>query len=207
MLERYSDKTNWNRVRFSDEVHFEWDSQDKLFIICRSDERYCQDCIQHADESDAKDVKRHNCWTAVNHEFKSDIHFYHVSNNFNEKMSQRVYNDQILRLILKSWLNYDCVLEEDDDSDHDSSKSNIVRIWKETHHLKSYFNCASSSNLSFIENCWIVSKQHLRKFSHWDDVTIKDLIVKKWSHLSQSFIDEKMTQMLDRLKAVIDEDD
>jgi hypothetical protein len=101
MLKRYSDKTNWNRVRFSDKVHFEWDSQDKLFIIRRSDERYCQDCIQHADESNAKDVKRHHCWATVSHDFKLDIHFYHVSSNFNEKISQRVYNDQILKLIVK----------------------------------------------------------------------------------------------------------
>ncbi len=99
MLERYPDKTNWNRVRFSDEVHFERDSQDKLFIIRRSDERYYQDCIQHVDESDAKDVKHHHCWATENHAFKSNIHFYHVSSNFNEKMSQRVYIDQMLRSI------------------------------------------------------------------------------------------------------------
>jgi hypothetical protein len=30
--------------------------------------------------------------------------------------------------------------------------------------------------------------------------------VEGWSHLSQSFIDEKMAEMPDRLKAVIDED-
>jgi hypothetical protein len=144
MLNRYSDKKKWNRVRFSDEVHFEWDSQDKLFIIRQSVERYCQDCIQHTDKSDAKDVKRHHCWAAVNHDFKSNIHFYQMSDNLNEKMSQRVYIDQILKFIIKSWLNHDFVLKEDDDSGYDSSKSNIVRTWKETHYLKSYFNCASS---------------------------------------------------------------
>jgi hypothetical protein len=83
------------------------------------------------------------------------------------------------------------VLEEDGDSGHGPGKSNIVRTWKETHHLESYFNCASSPDLSPIENCWAVPKQHLRKFPHWDDATTKDLIVKGWSHLSQSFIDER----------------
>jgi hypothetical protein len=94
-------------------VHFGWGSQGKLFTIRRPDERYCQDCIQHVDEPDVKDVKRHHCWAAVDHDFKSDIHFYNVSSNVNEKMSQRVYIDQILKLIVKFWLNHDFVLEED----------------------------------------------------------------------------------------------
>jgi hypothetical protein len=207
MIKRYFEKTHWNRVRFSDEVLFEWDLQDKLFVIRQFDERYCQDCIPHADEFDAKDVKRHHCRTTVNHDFKSDIYFFNVSNNVSEKMSQRVYINQILKLIMKSWSNHDFVLEEDNDSDHDSSKSNIVRTWKKTHNLKSYFNCDSSSNLSSVENCWVVSKQHVRKFLHWDDATIKNLIVKKWTHFSQSFINEKMIEMPHRLKTIIDEDD
>jgi hypothetical protein len=87
MLERYSDKTNWYRVRFSGEVHFEWDSQDKLFVIRQSSKRYCQDCIQHVDESYSKDVKRHRRWMIVSHNFKLDIHFYQISSNVNEKMN------------------------------------------------------------------------------------------------------------------------
>ena len=84
---------------------------------------------------------------------------------------------------------------------------NMIRTWKETHHPEFYFNCASSSDLPPIENCWAVPKQHLRKFPRWDDGTTKDLIVERWSHLTQSFINAKVSEIPDRLKAVIDGDD
>jgi hypothetical protein len=145
----------------------------------------------------------------MSYDFKSDIQYYNVSSNVNEKMSQRVYIDQILKFVIKSWLDqkHDFVLEEDDDSSHDSNKSNIVRAWKEKHNLKHYFNCAGSSNLSFIKNCWVISKQHLRKFSHWDDVTIKELIDERWERVSQTFINEKVDEMPDRLRTVIADND
>ena len=98
------------------------------------------------------------------------------------------------------------MLEEDGDSGHDFNKSNIVRTWKEKHGLKHYFNCASSPDLSLIENCWAFSKQHLRKFPHWDDATTKELIVEGWGRVSQAFINEKVDQMPDRLRAVIEGD-
>jgi hypothetical protein len=141
----------------------------------------------------------------MGYDFKSDIRYYNVSGNANEKMSQRVYIDQILKPVVKSWLDqgHDFVLEEDGDSGHDSGKSNIVRAWKEKHNLKHYFNCVASPDLSFIENCWAISKQHLRKFPHWDDVTIKELIDEGWGCVSQAFINKKVDEMPDRLRAVI----
>lgn len=45
MLQKYPHKSDWYRVRFSDEVHFGWGPQGKLFIIRQSGERYCQQCI------------------------------------------------------------------------------------------------------------------------------------------------------------------
>jgi hypothetical protein len=63
----------------------------------------------------------------VGHGFKSDIHFYQMPGNLNGKISQRVYIDQILKPIVKPWLNHDFVLEEDGDSGHGPGKSNIVR--------------------------------------------------------------------------------
>jgi transposase len=179
MKNRCSDKTSWRRVQFSDEVHFEWGRQGKLLIIKKSSDRYCQDCIQYAEESDVKDIKRHHCWAFVSDDFKSDIHFYNVSGNFNEKISQRVYIDQILKPVVKPWLDqgHDFVLKKDDDLGHEPGKSNIVRTWKEKHHLEHYFNCVLSPDLAPIENCWVVSKQHLRKFSYWDNATTKELIL------------------------------
>jgi hypothetical protein len=61
MLNKYSEKLHWRHIQFNDEMHFDWDSQKKLFIIRQFDERYCQDCIQKTVQSDAKDVKRHHC--------------------------------------------------------------------------------------------------------------------------------------------------
>ena len=44
-------------------------------------------------------------------------------------MSQRVYIDQILKPVVKPWLDrgYDFCLEEDSNSGHGTSKNNIVR--------------------------------------------------------------------------------
>ena len=55
MLERYPKPEDWYRVRFSDEVHFGWGPQRKLHVIRKPGERYCQDCIQEADEPAEKD--------------------------------------------------------------------------------------------------------------------------------------------------------
>ena len=64
----------------------------------------------------------------------------------------------------------DFVLEEDGDSGHGTGRTrNAVKKWKEDHRLEHYFNCASSPDLSPIENCWQPIKQHVRKYSHWDD--------------------------------------
>ena len=87
----------------------------------------------------------------MGHNFKSDIRLYDVPGNTNGKMSQRVYIDQILKPVVKPWLDRgdDFCLKEDGDSGHGTSKNNIVRKWKEENG-----NCASSPDLSPIENCW-----------------------------------------------------
>lgn len=121
-------------------------------------------------------------------------------------MSQKVYKEQILEPVVKSWLDagQSFVLEEDGDSEHGSSKSNFVRTWKQEHGLKYYFNCALSPDLAPIENCWQPVKDHLRKYPHWDDTTTKDLIYEGWSHVPQKFINRSIRSMPDRLKAVIE---
>jgi hypothetical protein len=80
--------------------------------------RYCQDCIQEADEPAEKDKKRFHCWAAIGYNFKSDIYFYNVPGNTNGKMSQQVYISQILEPIVKPWIDRGdkFVLEEDGDS-------------------------------------------------------------------------------------------
>ena len=121
-------------------------------------------------------------------------------------MSQRVYIDSILEPIVKPWIEakHDFVLEEDGDSGHGPGKSNIVRTWKQNNDLKHYFNCPCSPDLAPIENCWQAPKQYLKKYPHWDDDTTKGLIYEGWANVSQAFINERVSTMPDRLRAVLD---
>ena len=57
MLERYPHPEDWHRVRFSDEVHFGYGTQDKLRIIRKAGMRYCQDCIEEVRELTGKHKK------------------------------------------------------------------------------------------------------------------------------------------------------
>ncbi len=143
----------------------------------------------------------------MNHNFKSDMHLYDVSDNQNDKMSQKIYLKSILKLIVKSWLDRDddFVLKENDDSSHDINKSNIVRTWKEKNQLKCYFNCVSSTDLSSIEIFDYHQRITYAKFSHWDEVITVELIFEKWNTISQNFINRKMIEMFKRLQTVFDE--
>ena len=206
MLARYPNPEDWDRVRFSDEVHFGWGPQHHLRIIRKPGQRYCVNCIQYSDAPKPKDEKRFHCWAAVGYDFKSDLTFYEVPGNTNGKMSLQVYINQILEPVVKPWLleKQDFVLEEDGDSGHGKAKNrNIVRQWKEENNLEYFFNCASSPDLSPIENCWQPPKQHLKKFPHWDDRTTKELIVEGWDLVSHRFINEKCRSMPQRLRDVI----
>ncbi len=208
MLKRYSTKQHWESVCFSDEIHFDYESQSKLQIIRKPEQRYCMNCIQEQDSSKDKDLKRQHCWAAIEHEFKLNIYFYDVSENTNEKLTLKIYLKQILKSIVKLWINSHSrfVLEKNDDSDHDTDSKNIVRIWKQKNKLKHYFNYASSPDLSSVENMWQLSKQKLRKYSHWNDHTTRELIYESWSHVSQKYINEKISTMSERLQAVINEE-
>ena len=42
------------------------------------------------------------------------------------------------------------------------------------------------------------------KYPHWDDETLKELIVEEWAHVSQRFIDEKVAEIPKRLREVRD---
>lgn len=177
-----------------------------MHIIRQSGTRYRWDCIQHRDPPAEKDRKRLHCWAAVGYNFKSDIYFYEVPSNTNGKMTHDVYITSILDPIVKPWLDEkdNFVLKEDDDSGHGTGKRNKVKTWKEKHGLKIYFNCPQSPDLSVIENCWQPAKQHVRKFPHWDDSSLRELIIEGWGRVSQEFINERVFQMPQRLQAVID---
>lgn len=182
MLEKYPHWHDWKHVRFSDEVHFGFGPEGKVHIIRKAGTRYCSDCIQKVQrepEVEEKNQKRFHCWSAIGWNFKAPMVFYDVPGNSNGKITHRVYIDSILEPVVKPWLEHGphFVLEEDGDSGHGTSAKNIVRTWKEQHQLESYFNCASSPDLSIIENGWQVPKQYVRKYPHWTDEATKELIL------------------------------
>ena len=198
MLTRYPKPEQWDRVRFSDEIHFGYGPEGQLRIIRQPGTRYRWDCIQHRDPPPEKDRKRKHCWAAIGYNFKSDIIFYDVPGNSNGKMTHQVYIESVLDPVVKPWLERgdDFVLEEDGDSGHGTGKTrNAVKKWKEDHHLEHYFNCASSPDLSPIENFWQPAKQHVRKYPHWDDVSLKQLIRDEWERVTHEFINERVRSM------------
>ena len=119
-----------------------------------------------------------------------------------------VYRDVILEPVVKPWIKYGqhFILEEDDDSGHGTGKNNIVRTWKEQNGLEYYFNYHSSPDLSPIKNCWQAPKAYIRKYPHWDDRSIRSLIYKGWSTVSQKEINKKVHSMPQRLKDMIELD-
>ena len=206
MLERYPYQEDWHSVRFSDEVHFGYGSQGRLRIIPNPGERYCQDCVQEADFLKEKDLKRQHCWAAIGHNFKSEIYFYDVPENGNGKMNMNVYLEQILKPIVKPWIDHHprFVLGESSGTGHGIGRNNNIRAWKKENKLEHYFNCPSSPDLSPIENVWQVPKQELKKYPHWDDRIMKGLVYEGWSNVSTELINEKVASMPHRLRAVID---
>lgn len=206
MLERYPEKEDWRKIRFSDEMHSGYGPQHTLHIIRKPGERYCSDCIQHADEPLDKDRKRQHCWAAVGYDFKSELVWYEIPTNTNGKMTQLAYRDVILEPVVKPWLQtgQQFVLEEDGDSGHGpGKKKNIVKTWKEENNLKHYFNCHDSPDLSPIENCWQAPKQTLKKYPHWDDQMTRELIQEGWDELKQKTINRWVDSMPQRLRDVI----
>lgn len=214
MLAKYPNPEDWHHIRWSDECHFGWGSEGKVWIIRKKGTRYCPGCIQNVQqkpEKEEKNQKRVHVWAAVVQNFKSDIIFYDVPGNTNGKMSLKVYRDDILEPVVKPWilqarkgLIAPFVLEEDGDSGHGTGKTNIVRTWKKDNGLESFFNCPSSPDLSPIELCWQAPKQYLRQIPHWDDTTTKELIVEGWDNLSMDRINELTGDMSKVMRDCID---
>ncbi|KAK3291257.1 uncharacterized protein B0H64DRAFT_436110 [Chaetomium fimeti] len=111
MLERYPEAGDWYYVRFSDECHFGWGPQGKIWVLRRPWERFCPDCMVEKDAPKEKDLRRLHCWAAVGHDFKSPLVWYNVPGNSNAL-----------------WLRegYSFVLEEDNDSGYGGKGNNIV---------------------------------------------------------------------------------
>jgi transposase len=137
MLEERPSKEDYRDIRYSDEVHVGYGPRGKLHIYRKPGQRQYPNCIQRANPSKEKDLKRLHAWGVAGWEFRSPLVFYDIPLNDNGKMTQQFYRDHILEQIIKPWLqsSQSFWLEEDGDSGHGPGKNNIVRKWKEEHHL------------------------------------------------------------------------
>lgn len=207
-LERYPQPEDWRHIRFSDETHFGWGPEGKVYVIRRPWERQCPDCVVERREPPAKDLKRLHAWAAVGYDFKSSLHWYNVPGNTNGKMTLQVYRDEILESVVGSWLRqgHSFVLEEDNDSGHGTGKANIVRTWKKQNGLDSFFNCASSPDFVPIEKAFLIPKDYVRTQSCWDDETLKSRAEEGWEKLKQSTINVWVDDIPKILKQVADSD-
>ena len=70
---------DWQRVRFSDEVHCGRGPQRQLVIIRRPGERYCFDCIQ--EERQPATEERAVSWAASNFQSRPNQEMRHSSNS------------------------------------------------------------------------------------------------------------------------------
>jgi len=88
-------------------------------------------------------------------------------------------------------------------SDSNSGKRNIVKVWKEEHGLKHFFNTPGSPDLSPIENCWRAVKQYIRaNFRLGSD--LKALIIEAWKKvvtipMINKLVDSMVVRMADVL--------
>ena len=103
MLAKYPRPIDWRRVRFSDEVHFAFGPQGRLYILRRPGERNCPDCIQEREQPTNKKRKKDpenepeldlsyklHAWASVGYNFKSELIFYNAGNS-NEKINKYIY--------------------------------------------------------------------------------------------------------------------
>ncbi|KAH7117316.1 transposable element Tcb1 transposase [Dactylonectria macrodidyma] len=117
-------------------------------------------------------------------------------------MTQDVYTNTILEGEVLNWIieGRDFVLEEDGDSGHRPGRNKKARAWKEQH----FFSCPQSPDLSPIENCWLVPKQYINRFPHWEVDTVKELLAEEgWKGLSQETINKWLNSIPKRLRHVI----
>lgn len=187
-LTRRPEPENWRDVLFSDECHFGYDDEG----TARARPLNLQGRRQPAE----RDLKRLHCWAAIGHNFKSPLIWYDFSTNADGgRMTQATYQRERLEPYIKKWMGEgkSFVLEDDGDS------SDPARAWKEQYGPERFFNCPRSSELSPIENAWLVPEEYIREDANWDDETLKSLAEESWDQLQQEEINSWIATMPQRL--------
>ena len=206
MLQERPNPEDWEDVIFTDESHFSWGPEGKLRVLREQGTRYNPEHIYHRCRKPQKeDIKRFHVWAGVGYNFISPLIFYN-SNNSNRKMTQDCYIQQILEPYVKEWLHqgYRFTLEEDNDSGHGTlTTKNPIFAWKKANNLKWYGNAPYSLDLAIIETCWSAPKQETRRIPHYDDETLRGLILEGWDRHQYAGINKMIHSMPQRLKDVI----
>jgi hypothetical protein len=74
-------------------------------IIRKPEKRYCRFCIQESREPNryrgSPEAQKAHAWTAIGHNFKSDLIFYDIPGNTNGKMTADFYVNGILESHVK----------------------------------------------------------------------------------------------------------
>ena len=65
MLSLWPKSDDWKDVQFSDEVHFDLESQRKLRVIQQPGERYYVNCIQEQDQPDERNLCQIHAWEII----------------------------------------------------------------------------------------------------------------------------------------------
>jgi hypothetical protein len=196
-------KAQWRKVRFTDEFHVGQGPKRKLKIIRQRGERYCKDCIQknaNAKQMKNRNLSRFHFWISIGWNHKTIIEYTTPSSN--GKMTQAVYLDTVLKGPVQKWLdnNESFLLEEDQDSGHGTSTSNLVRTWKEDNNVDYYFNASGSPDLSPAENVIRAIKQCIQAFDHFDDDTLHCAVFRAWDSVSQTTINSYIDSMPERMR-------
>lgn len=209
MLALRPESKDWRNIRFSDEHHDGFGPIGRVWTIRKPGKarRIQPHNVQRRDpQPSEKDKKRLHIWAAAGYNFKSELFFYDIPSNKNGKMTYEGYIEILERPnSVKDWLERGekFVLEEDRDTAHGTSTTNIVRTWKQKHDVPYYFNCSESPDLTIIENVFQPLKERTKKQAVWDLETLKTEMIQAWEEISQTWINELVDTMPQRLRDCI----
>ena len=201
MLSKYPNPEDWDRVRFSDEVHLGFGPQGRIYVTRKPGEVYCADCVQHSQEVSRKDENKVHAWSWCSFGEKGRLRFYNTGTNSNGAITINTYLE-ILREEVAYWPS-NAVLEQDGAKGHGIGKNSQVTKWLNAHNVSFYTNCPYSPDLAPIENCWLAPQAWLRKWGHWDEFSVREIATEGWNALSQAKVNAWCRSMPQRLRDVI----
>lgn len=206
-LEQRPDAEDWEHVFFTDECHFYWGPEGKMRVLRKEGERDEPENIQiRSKKPDMEGRNRLHVWAMVGYNFISPLIFYDAGNP-NGKMSQECYTTQILPHVRQWMANGDLperfIMEEDNDSGHGTKNPNSIAYkYKQRNGISFYGNAAYSPDLAIIETCWSCPKGETRRCAHYDDNTLKQLILDGWEKVTHYMVNKMVHSMVKRMEYV-----